>query len=145
MSKSKPQNYKRNGKKNNQEKKEPLSGFLPCFSKHSDNKYTLDNFYGNHVFVNKLQEFAKAIIIAPTTQVLSELIHPKGGIQPIDPMGNVDDRKLCQSLGWQNGKVYRVDYGDNPYRLLFGLDNQERRCYILALDTNHNTRPGKYK
>ena len=86
-----------------------------------------------------------AIVASPNTQALNELIHAKGGIQPIDPMGNSDDRKLCQELGWQGSKVYRVDYGKNSYRLLFGLDNQSKRCFILALDTNHQTRPGKYK
>jgi hypothetical protein len=145
MTKSKTQNSKQNGKKKDKPKKSPLSGFLPCFSKHQDGKYTIDAFYDNHVFVNKMQEFAHAIIISPTTQILAQAIHAKGGIQPIDPIGNADDRKLCQSLGWQTSKVYRVDYRDNPYRLLFGLDNTEKRCYILALDTDHQTRPGKYK
>jgi hypothetical protein len=139
------QNFKQNGKKKDKQKKPPLDGFLPCFSRHQDGKYAIDIFYGNNVFVSKLQEFAHAIIVSPTTQILAEKIHAKGGIQPIDPIGNVDDRKLCQSLGWQSSKVYRVDYGDNPYRLLFGLENVEKRCYVLALDTNHATRPGKHK
>lgn len=143
MTRQKKQNSKQNGKTKEVSKKPPLRGFLPCFSKHVDHKFTIDIFYGNHVFVNKVQEFMHAIVVSPSTQALNELIHAKGGIQAIDPIGNSDDKALCQSLGWQSSKVYRVDYGDNAYRLLFGLDNQEKRCYILALDTTHQTRPSK--
>lgn len=143
MKKSLPQSFKRSGRGKRKEKKLPVDGFLPCFSRHVDSKFDVDAFYGNHVFVTKVQEFMRAVLISPTTQALAAEIHAKGGIQPIDPMGNVDDRKLCLSLGWQSSKVYRVDYGDNAYRLLFGLDNVNKRCYILALDTFHATRPTK--
>lgn len=85
------------------------------------------------------------IVIAKGIQDLKEKIHPKGGIQIVDPAKNRDDKLLCQKLGWQSSKLYRVDYGDNAFRLLFGFDPIGRRCYILALDTNHVTRPGKRK
>lgn len=144
MTKSKPQNYKKNGSRNKgMAKSPPLNGFLPCFSKHVDDKFALHAFYGNHVFVSKVQEFVRAILVSPNLQVLAQAIHAKGGIQIIDPVGNKDDRKLCQGLSWQTSKVYRVDYGDNPYRLLFGFDNDNRRCHILALDATHKTRPVK--
>jgi hypothetical protein len=120
-------------------------GFLPCFSKHKDSHYSIDDFYANDAFVNKVETFVKAIVTSPSTQALAQQIHAKGGIQPIDPMGNKDDRELCQRLGWLQSKVYRVDYGNNTMRLLFGLDNSERRCHILALDANHATRPQKRK
>lgn len=119
------------------------SGFLPCFSRHIDKHYPITDFYANSTFVNKVECFVRAIVTSPSTQVLKDKIHPKGGIQPIDPFGSKDDRILCQKLGWQESKVYRVDYGDNTIRLLFGLDNAERRCHILALDANHDTRPQK--
>ena len=146
MTQSKRQNSKKNGNKKGQKNKiPPLDGFLPCFSKHVDGKFTLETFYENKVFVGKVREFMQAILVSPSTQILNQHIHAKGGIQPIDPIGNAADRELCQSLGWQSSKVYRVDYGNNPYRLLFGLDNVEKRCYILALDTTHQTRKGKAK
>jgi hypothetical protein len=122
-----------------------VSGFLPCFSKHIDHKFPLTDLYANSAFVLKVEVFMQAIITSPSTQILNSKIHAKGGIQPIDPNGNRDDRNLCQLLGWQTSKIYRVDYGDNPYRLLFGLDNVNRRCYVLALDSTHKTRPGKKK
>lgn len=118
-------------------------GFLPCFSRHKDNHYPIADFYSNSTFVNKVECFVQAIVTSPTIQVLKDKIHPKGGIQIIDPLKNKDDRILCQKLGWQEGKVYRVDYGDNAIRLLFGLDSNERRCHILALDADHSTRPQK--
>lgn len=119
------------------------NGFLPCFSRHRDGHYSVETFYANPAFVSKVESFLQAIITSPTTQILKDKIHPKGGIQPIDPFGNADDKALCQKLGWQESKVYRVDYGNNTYRLLFGLDNAQKRCHILALDTNHDTRPQK--
>lgn len=120
-------------------------GFLPCFSKHNDSSFPIESAYSNKTFITKLELFVQSIITSPNTQVLKEKIHCKGGIQPINPNGNSTDKKLCQQLGWQSSKVYRVDYGDNPCRLLFGLDNESKRCYILALDSNHDTRPGKRK
>lgn len=144
MTKSKTQNSKKNGNREKDvAKSPPLNGFLPCFSKHVDDKFELQIFYANHVFVGKVQEFVQAILVSPNLQVLGQAIHAKGGIQKIDPVGSRDDRKLCQSLSWQTSKVYRVDYGNNPYRLLFGFDNENRRCHILALDTTHITRPVK--
>lgn len=119
------------------------NGFLPCFSKHIDKTFSLDDFYGNQAFIGKLKLFLSAIIDSPTINDLNNAIHPKGGIQHIDPNGNKDDKRLCQYLGWVESKVYRVDYGNCPYRLLFSLNMQDKRCYILALDTNHQTRNDK--
>lgn len=120
-------------------------GFLPCFSKHKDKEYHPDAFYSNKAFVGKLKKFLYEIVESPNIFELSKAIQSKGGIQHIDPNGNINDKKLCQKLGWVESKVYRVDYGNNPYRLLFSLDNSKRRCYILALDANHQTRSGKKK
>jgi len=146
MSKLPKQNSKQTGKKNGQnDKSSQQIGFLPCFSKHVDSKFAVGDFYCNSVFVTKVQEFSHAIVTAPNIPALKDKIHPKGGIQIIDPAKNKTDRDLCESLGWQTSKVYRVDYGDNAYRLLFGLNNVDRRCYILALDTTHQTRKGKHK
>lgn len=146
MKSAKPKPKKNGSKKDHsKEKKSQVDGFLPCFSKHVDHKFGVDAFYGNHVFVGKVQEFMHAIVASPNINMLGQAIHAKGGIQSIDPNGNADDRLLCQSLSWQSGKVYRVDYGKNAYRLLFGLDTANKRCYILALDTNHQTRKGKYR
>lgn len=137
------------GKKSGRHKGEKVEkpdnrGFLPCFSRHKDNRFPLVEFYANSVFITKLECFLSAVVTSPSTQILESKIHAKGGIQTIDPVGNKDDRELCQMLGWQSGKVYRVDYGDSAYKLLFGLDNEEQRCYVLALDTNHLTRPSKH-
>lgn len=120
-----------------------VNGFLPCFSRHQDNHFSIAEFYKNPTFVGKVEEFVKAIITSQGTQALKDKIHPKGGIQTIDPLRNSDDKALCLRLGWQESKIYRVDYGDNTFRILFGLDHAERRCHILALDTNHQTRPQK--
>lgn len=118
-------------------------GFLPCFSKHRDKVYSPNAFYSNKAFVGKLKKFLEAIVDSPDTYALNDAIHPKGGIQKIDPHGNSDDKKLCQQLRWVESEVYRVDYGNTSYRLLFSLDTVNRRCYILALDTNHQTRSGR--
>lgn len=118
-------------------------GFLPCFHLHQDSAFPLDNFYENTAFINKVEAFLSAILTSANLAELGNKISARGGIQVIDPHGNRPDRELCQRLGWQKGKVYRIDYGDNPYRLLFGLDSQARRCYILALDALHTTRPTK--
>jgi mRNA-degrading endonuclease RelE of RelBE toxin-antitoxin system len=118
-------------------------GYLPCFSKHKDKEFDPNAFYGNKAFVSKLKKFLYEIIESPNIRELNKAIQAKGGIQQIDPNGNKSDKELCQKLGWVESKVYRVDYGNIPYRLLFGLDNSTRRCYILALDANHQTRNRK--
>ena len=118
-------------------------GYLPCFSRHKDKKYPIRSFYGNSTFVSKVAEFLRVIVDCKDIQVLKKRIAAKGGITPIDPKGNKSDRKLCKSLDWTDTKVYRIDYGKNSYRLCFGLDRNSRRCYILALDTDHQTRGEK--
>lgn len=118
-------------------------GYLPCFSKHNDKKYHLKEFYENSSFVSKVAEFLKVIVDCEDVMSLKNKIAAKGGIASIDPRGNKSDRKLCESLEWTGSKVYRVDYGDTPYRLCFGLDREKKRCYILALDAKHQTRGNK--
>lgn len=118
-------------------------GFLPCFSRHIDKSFPVEDFYANSVFVTKLQEFVAAIVDSPSIDILKGRIHPKGGIQQIDPSRNAKDRELCSRLNWTDGKIYRVDYGDNAYRLVFGLEVNKSRCYILALDSKHRTRGDK--
>lgn len=109
----------------------------------NDSQHSLSEFYANQVFVSKVSEFLQAILASSTLFELKDKIHPKSGIQHIDPRKNESDRSLCKSLGWMKGKIYRVDYGNTTIRLLFGLDSAEKRCHILALDANHRTLSGR--
>lgn len=112
-------------------------GYLPCFSRHNDKDYDLSDFYGNSAFVKKIEAFLVAILTSNNVRELGQSIG--GEVKAIDPRGNSSDKKLCRQLQWQHSKVYRVDYGKTPYRLCFGLDSESRRCYILALDSKHQT------
>lgn len=115
------------------------NGYLPCFSKHRDKVFPLGAFYSNSAFVGKLKDFLQAIVNSSDIFALDAEIHPKGGIRKIRPDGEKDDRELCQKLRWVDGEIYRVDYGNVPYRLLFALDLSQKRCYILGLDASHQT------
>ena len=80
-------------------------GYLPCFNRHVDKIFPIDDFYNEYVFVGKLKVFLFAITDSSNIIILNEKVHAKGGIQRIDPMGNSDDKRLYKQLSWAEGLV----------------------------------------
>ena len=81
-----------------------------------------------------------AIIDLPESDVfkLQEKMNLKNRPVKINS-NNKKDREIIRLLNWDhNPHIYKLDFGNTAYRLYFGLDIAQRRCYILALDTDHD-------
>ena len=113
-------------------------GYLPCFSKHQDKKYPIKEFYANRTFVNKIVNFLQVIVTLDDVYKLREHMSIKNSPSKIDST-NKQDQKVINSLGWEGSHIYKLDFGNVPYRLYFGLDTEQSRCYILGLDAKHKT------
>ena len=111
-------------------------GYLPCFSKHKDKLYPIEEFYANRTFVNKIANFLQVIVTLDDVYKLREHMSIKNSPSKIDST-NKQDREVIGRLGWGGNHIYKLDFGNVKYRLYFGLE--QGRCYILGLDTNHKT------
>lgn len=117
------------------------SGYLPCFSQHLDSRYPLDDFYRNKAFIAKVAHFLSVVVTAEGVHQLKNLSAAKD-IAKVKP-DSLSGKNIIQACRFAEGELYRADWGNCPYRLVFGLDTKDRRCYIFMLDAKHKTHSGK--
>jgi hypothetical protein len=99
--------------------------------------------YNNNAAVNKVKLLMSAFIDSNSPQALSKQGIGKGGIKVIRPIGR-EAKELIKSFSFPYD-IYRIDYGDTRFRIIFGLDNDNDKkiAYILAFDMTHSTLPQK--
>ena len=116
-------------------------GYLPCFSRHLDSKYPLDNFYRNKVFLEKVQKFMSLIKVSIDLKELKN----QGACKKVTKItpGDAESQQIIKFCNFDEGELYRAGWGNCPYRLIFGLDTKNRRCHIFMLDALHSTYSGK--
>lgn len=114
------------------------AGFLPCFHRYLDKDYPVTSLYANPTFVHKAQELLKALIETENPFYLTKNYGVGKEIQVIRPHDKEGKRIIAQ-CAFPTGQIYRIDYGDTPFRVLFGIQNEGRRAFIFAFDTNHST------
>jgi hypothetical protein len=114
-------------------------GFLPCFSKYRFDSYPYEKLYNNNAAVNKVKLLMSAFIDSNSPSSLHTQIGKE--VQVIRP-DSKKTKELIKFFGFPYD-IYRIDYGDTPFRLIFGLenDNSKRLAYILAFDMTHKTLP----
>jgi len=111
-------------------------GFLPCFSRYKHSYFPIVNIYQKASYVTKVKTLISALIDSPSILSLKQNGIGKD-IQTIRPT-SAESKRLI-SLFEFDYDIYRIDYGDNPFRIIFGLSNIKREAYILAIDTTHST------
>ena len=104
-------------------------GFLPCFSHCLYNKFPINDFYQNGVFVGKV-----ALNLKMRTGCKS--------IMPVTP-DSLEGRRIINLCAWGEGKLYRLDFGKNKMRVIIGLedDGRKRLCHFFGFDAAHETYP----
>lgn len=112
-------------------------GFLPCFSRYLHKKYPVKDLYQKDALVKKLQVLVSAFISSPDQLSLKEQIggHQIQTIRP-DSQESIKIIRLCNS---SDCSIHRVDYGNTPFRIVFGLSNTDRNAFIFMIDPNHKT------
>lgn len=115
----------------------PDIGFLPCFSRYNHKAYPITGCYSRSSYIDKVKVLVSAFLSSPSPLSLKENIGQE--IQTLRPTDS-ESRKIinmCDSTDCSG--VYRIDYGNNPFRIVFGLSNANRNAYIFLIDVNHNT------
>ena len=116
-------------------------GFLPCFQYYCFGKYPIADLYGNRVYLDKLK---KLLVSALDVQSLIELRTKHGigrEIRPIRP-GDAESERIIEDAGYPH-QLYRIDYGDTPFRIVFGIQPCPKLIHIVMIDTKHKTYSGK--
>ena len=110
-------------------------GFLPCFSKYKHEEYPIRNLYQRVSYVNKVKVLISAMLDSQSPYELKKQISQE--VVPIRPTSAKAKQliKLCNT----SDQIYRIDYGDNPFRIVFDLSNKERLAHIHIIDTKHST------
>lgn len=120
-----------------------LRGFLPCFSRYLEKNYPLEDFYRNDIFVGKVSIFLQKIIQINSMADLRRQNVVKDAFK-ITPDQGIESKRIIKICNFEQD-LYRADWGDCPYRMVFGLDNTNRRCHIFILDATHDTYSGKQR
>ena len=117
-------------------------GFLPCFSNYNFNHFPVEDLYSNSTAVIKVKQLISAFIDSESPYSLSEKGIGKE-IKPVRPNDSGDSKELIKLLSSPQYPIFRIDYGNTAFRIVFGLynENNKKFAYILAFDMTHKTLP----
>lgn len=110
-------------------------GFLPCFSKYRHQDFPIENLYTRSGYVDKLKHLVSSLLDAKSPFEIKQAIGQE--VQVIRP-DDKESKRLIKLFALPC-QLYRIDYGNTPFRILFGLSPENREAYIVAIDTNHST------
>lgn len=116
-------------------------GFLPCFSRYRFKEYPPTNFYQRNSYLQKVKNLVSAFLSSPDPLTLKNNIG-RYDIQTIRP-NSAESKRIITLCSSPDCTIHRIDYGDTPFRIVFGLANERRCAYVFIVDTAHNTYGGK--
>lgn len=117
------------------------NGFFPCFSDYNEKQYPKENVYKQNGNLEKLKRLVSSVLECCSTQEIKQAVGHD--VTPIRPDSQEGKRLMKQfSVPYP---IYRIDYGNTPFRIVFGLFQADRTVRILAIDTNHSTYSGKHR
>jgi len=119
-------------------------GFLPCFSHYLNREYPLEDVYSQNSYVTKAKNLLSALFDIENPYNLTRDCGVGKEIQPIRP-DSAEGKRLVSQCCFPFGNLYRIDYGDNPFRIIFGTTNSDRRAYIFGFDTKHKSFSDKHR
>lgn len=117
-------------------------GFLPDFSRYLRSEYPLNVAYQNSDLIAKL---CRMLGCLPIIKNPAQDMQTQGLCKKLEKFKPCDkkERTFISKCNFQEGQIYYATYGNNAYRIVFGIDSNERKAYFFALDTNHSIRNSK--
>lgn len=112
-------------------------GFMPCFSMYRESDFPIINVYCDNPTIDKVKKLINALIDSENPFTITRDYGIGKEIQPIRPDSG-EGKRLIKLFSFHN-QIYRIDYGNVPFRVIFGISNTDRMAYILAFDTKHDT------
>lgn len=114
-------------------------GFLPDFSKYLFKDFPIETAYACNPAIQKLKHLVSELL---TTKNPAQDLQNNGLCKKLEKMTPQQDRKFIQKCGFVDGQLYYAAYGRNPYRIILGIDTNQRIAYFFAIDTTHSVRKG---
>lgn len=116
-------------------------GFLPDFSKYLEKDYPIEEAYKCKPLIDKL---SKLLSILPTMANPVRELKESGVCRKIEKLGTgpSKERTFIDKCKFSLGPIYYLAFGNNPYRVVIGIDSSTRRVYFFALDPKHVVRKG---
>ncbi|MBR3204519.1 hypothetical protein IKF81_02450 [Candidatus Saccharibacteria bacterium] len=112
-------------------------GFLPDFSRYLFKEYPIIIAYQNKDLINKLKKLVSELL---TTQNPAQDLQNNGLCKKLELMKPTTDKKFLSKCAFPEGNVYYAAFGKNSYRIVFGIDTNQRIAYFFALDNSHSIR-----
>ncbi len=117
------------------------TGFVPCFRHYRFDRYPIDAALADRTCRRKLAALLTGMLEAQGVGDLCQRFGVGKSIVPIRPTDAESKRIIAQAD--YPGQIYRIDYGNTPLRILFGIQNEPRIIHLLMVDTQHETYSGK--
>jgi hypothetical protein len=110
-------------------------GFFPSFSSYRHDECPLGEIFEDESHVRRVKTLLSEIIECVNPQEIKQKI---GGheIKPIRP-SSAEDKRVIRIVSDPNTTLLKIDYGNNPFRVYFGLSNSDRTAKIYMIDTKH--------
>lgn len=116
------------------------AGYLPCFSLYNYAHFPCEKLYSNASAVGKVKQLVSAFVDCRDPRELHfNAGIGKGGIEPIRPDSKEGKRLI--GLFAVPFQMYRIDYGDTKFKVIFGysISGGKRLAHVLAFDMDHET------
>ena len=127
----------KNQKNSNKTKTSATRGFLPDFSKYLSKDYPIEAAYQNRILIDKLKRLVSELL---TTINPAQDLQNNSLCKKLELLKPETDRNFLNKCDFPEGKVYYATFGNNPYRIVFGIDTNQRIAYFFALDNCHSIR-----
>lgn len=102
-----------------------------------ENNFPIEKVYDNPSYLEKAKRLVSALLETQNPVCLTKDHGIGKEIQVIRP-DNKKSKWIINQCAFHNN-LYRIDYGNTPFRIVFGIVNDGRRAYIFAFDTEHKT------
>jgi hypothetical protein len=113
-----------------------MEGFFACFSRYRHKIAPLSEIYEETPNVRRVKQLLSEIVECKNPKELKEKIGAHE-IKPIRPKSS-EDCKVIGIIGDAQNTPYKIDYGNNRFRIYFSLATADNNmAYIYIIDTKH--------
>jgi len=113
-------------------------GFLPCFTDYLYRDYPVDRLYVKSANLKKFKDLLVALVESPDILTLKAKTGQE--IKAIRPDDDSRSYKIIIAQCKYPRQLYRIDYGNTPFRIVFGLESEPfLKAPVFIVDTNHET------
>lgn len=110
-------------------------GFFPSFAAYKHKECPLDEIYETPGHITRVKTLLSEIIECSSPLEIKQKI---GGhdIMTIRPT-SAEAKRVLKIVSDPDATLHKIDYGNNKFRIYFGLSTSDRMAKIYMIDTRH--------